>query len=373
MAGPDQFYDNVSKEWLQWNPFNDQSRHVFVRGLGDQALHAITALGTCGDPRQDGYSSHRTDVLFPTLEEHGISLDKVKNPEVTDWDVSRAKVESLWGARSKVLTIPVTKQTAGAASIAEAGLLTYGGILRGQQVFTMIETGPDAPEETAVARELALTLLRATEARFPLFTISPNLHIMSHQAAVAFSKLDRAKRGAVDISTNYQLPPLDSSIRPEIYLSGSAGKGIPDWMKAIRSRIKTLKKDAPVDDSYREDWNPTRHIPEELEKKLKSAVQIQVVAGDTEALGALAETGARIMHADLSGQSYGVLIEPNYEGDTPQRKDSNRARALVIEHLARLKEDFPSTPVFVTRSLPDLALFAAGQYVQKKERLAMSR
>lgn len=370
MVGKQEIFDGERNEWLDFRPLGHESRRVVSSGMGDQAMHVVAAMGTCGDPSNPDYSSHRTEVLYPALEQLGVNPDKVRSPEVKEWEPKRAEVESVWGARADVLSIPVTNQTKGAASIAEAGLLTYGAILRGQDAHTFIQLDDETPDETFAARGLALSILKATAARFPLFTVSDSVETLAQRVAVSFSDMERIRGGNVAVRREYELPPIRSDLEPAIYLSGSMGKARPAWLDTLTDKIHTLYEDAIVKDSHDPNWDVSS-IAGERADKLDCAVQIEVVTADEPALGALAETGPRIMQADLSGQSFGLLIEPHH--DSAPNSDSNRTRTLVRAHLDRLQADFPNTELFVTDNPNDLALFAVGEYVQQRARLKRQR
>lgn len=357
-----QFYDTTDGSWLTWRPLADNSSRVVARGLGEEGILQIGAFGTCGDPREEGYVSWREDNLMPVLEQYGVA-DKVFNPEVETWTPTRAPIESIHLARDEVVTVAVTNQTGSHASIMEAGFAAYGGVLRGQDVIVSIEDNEQSPATTRVARQLAKSVLRATEAQYPLFSLADNLELLSHRAAIGLKERIRQRSGGVAMRTEYTLPPIRTDLDPAIYLSGSSGETKPAWMTKIASTAK--KFGVTVDDSYRTDWDSAA-ADEELMHKLGNAVHLVAITSETESFGALSEIGPRVMYADLAGQSIGVYIE---EHDSAPNSPTNRTRTLARAHLNRLREDFPNLRVFIAGSLDELAIFGLSEHFKQRQRL----
>jgi hypothetical protein len=357
------FYDTHDELWLKWKPLSDSSTRIVARGLGNQGILSVGAFGTCGNPSAEDYSSWRAETLLPVLEEYDVA-DKVFNPEIEEWTPTRAPIESIHMARDEVLTVAVTNQTSSHASIMEAGFAAYGGILRGQDVMVHIEHNSDSPEDTQVARRLSRIVLKATEAQYPLFTMTENLEQLAHRAGIGLVEKIRQRTGGVTKKIEYDLPPIRGDLTPLIYLSGTSGTSRPAWMDKVKNTIKAYK-DIQIDDSYRQDWSIV-DADEELMSKLDGAVQLIAVTSDTESFGALSELGPRVMHADLAGQSIGIYIEPH---DSPLNSPTNRTRILAKEHLARLREDFPNLQLFEAKDLEQLAIFGLSEYFKQSQRL----
>lgn len=364
MAAEREYYDPVDEQWVTWRALADTSSRTIVRGLGDQEIIEVCALGSCGNPSDPEYRSWRQETLIPILGQYGVA-DRIFNPEVEKWSPRRAPIESIHMARASVLAVYVGKATASQASIMEAGFATYSGVMRGQRVIVSIEQGEDAPAETKVARRLSNSVLTATKARYPLFTVAPNLEALSHAAGLELSQRVRRQESGLNIRAEIELPPQRGDLTPAIYLSGTSGKTRPRWMKKVKDVIARNEPDAMVEDSYTANWDQYAQ-DEELARKLTDAVHLVAITKDTESFGALAELGPRILQADLSGQSIGVYIEDHKSAKT---SPSNRTRALAHEHLHRLIEDFPNIPVFVAENLDQLAIFGLSEYYKQRQRL----
>lgn len=354
-------YDPIDNQWLTWKPLREGTMSI-RRSLGDQGIMKIGAFGTCGNPKDPGYSSWREESLFPVLEEHGLNAEAdVSNPEVEIWTPLRAPVEGIWMARNEVIVVASTNDTDSPAGITETGFAAYGGVLRGQDVITFIQSDENSPPSTAVARKLATSVLEATASLYPYFHVARDLGVLANRAAISLVNRKQHQHSGAEISEVSIIPTKRDDLVPEIYLSGTSGKEKPQWMAEVGRILGS--HNVGFNDSYRDDW-VSSSADEELMYKLNSAVHLIAITGETESLGALAELGPRIMYGDLAGQSIGVYIERH--ASSSETSPSNRTRILALEHLRRLREDFPGIPVFIAPNLGQLAIFGLSEYYQRQ-------
>lgn len=360
--------DPFTGETIAWEPLSQQGPSI-IPALGSaDFLMRIGAFGTCGSPDSADFHSWRHDHLFPVLDRFGLTEEDVFNPEVAAWDPRRAPVESAHFARDRVLEVTVTNDTPGASSTMEAGFSAYGGVHRGQDVFVSIELNDSTPEESRRGRMLARLVLEATAERYPFFSLLDDVGLLSLQACSSLADFRRNIAAGVDTHIQHTLPSRSHTLRPAIYLSGTSGAQRPQWMRVVQDAVtESYGQAVEVDDSFRMNWDddPEQSARDELEHKLQVATQLIAITSETESLGALAELGTRIMHADLAGQSIGVYIEPH---DSALNSETNRTRTLAKAHIQRLLEDFPHAPFFVAKDLKQLAFFGLSEHFRHEQR-----
>lgn len=357
-----------------FQPLGDTGATVH-RGLEKAGLDAIGAFGSCGDPRNPNYTSWRSEFLIPGLKKHGLGLEDVFNPEVEEWDPSLAALEARHLGRDTVIALPVTNQTPGAASIAEAGLAGLAGLLRGQKVDIHIQLTPESPEPTYVARRLALSGLSEVTGLTPHVMLHPDIDTLVQASALNLLKSRKEQRRSADhpLLETQQLPvipPPQGDLSPGVFMYGTSGTKKPEWMKVVADGIKGLIKDSttlsvadvPIEDSYVRNWDAAI-IGCEDEKKQNYAVQVLAITGETESLGALAEVGPSAMRAVLSGQDLLIYIESH---PSDPKSDTNRARKLVAAHLETIRGDFPKLPIQIATSPKELSLLAVASYLRRR-------
>lgn len=358
------FFDPIKGDTIYWKPLGHKGANVVTQGLGDQQILEVNALGTCGDPTRPGYSSYRIDTLFPILRRYDIDeKERAFNPEVSRWTPLRAPVEGIHTARAAVNLIAVTNQTDSPAGTMDAGMATYGSLKRGQEVMVSIQLDEETSEKSVRGRKLAKDVLQMISKQYPMFTIEDDIELLAHAAGRSLKNKILQAASGVYPRVEYVLPPKRDDLLRSIYLTGSSGNRRPRWIKRVEDIITA--HDFPVEDSYRSNYDETAQADEFLSKR-DVAVQLTAITSETEALAALAEVGPRMLLAELQGQAFGLYVEP-HKGSAPDSA-TNRTRTLLLEHLKRLRQDFPDAPFFVAKSLEELALYGMGKHLEYRSR-----
>jgi hypothetical protein len=366
----EQIYDRHTGSYVEWTPLDHQQRRIVGPGLGDQALVEITGMGTCGNPNDPDYSSHRIETMIPILQgTHSIDTDKYFwNPEKETWYPIDAPVEGVHFGRAAINTTWVSNRTKGAAGIMEMGASGLGAFLRGQHAIVGMELNEKSPEETLVARKLAKMVMEATVAAYPAFTIVNSVEEMTHIAAVRLKDEIQNRKHNIHKTTEIIEPRSRSDLERQVFISGSSGKTMPYYMKEAQSRLEGLG--IPTKNSFSKTWGDYE-MGKELLDKLNSCVQIIAITPDTESLGALGELMPRITYGVLSGQS--VVIAITMHESSENNSDSNRTRILALEHLNRLLQDFPGLPVYLAKNLDELITVGASEYYKQLQRLETNK
>lgn len=352
-------FDHLKGEQLSWTPLPDA--HVpWGVGLGDQEISEITLLGSCGDPNDKDYQSHRLAIMLPILARLGITPDQLFNPEADIWTPERGPIEGIHTARAAVNTVVVTNQTDSPAGIMEAGLVAYGSMLRKQDAIISIKLDNESPERTYIARYLAKSILKSIALRGAPFSFVEDVTAVPYMAAAALK--GRAERSKLRLPTHmtYMQPHARLALKSKIYLSGSSGVKKPAWMRQVQATVQ--ESGIPIDDSYRSRWDIAMIQEEELFHKLNSDVHLMAIS-QSDSYGALGELGPLALNAYLADQSFGVCIEP--QTTSSETSPTNRTRILALEHIDRLRDDFPDLKLYVANDLDDLARFGIREYIKR--------
>lgn len=358
----------MSEAAVIWEPLEASLRgNVLADRLGDRALSAIVTMGSTGNLADPAYESWRPgfDGIAETYD--GVP-GNIWSPEVPEWDPSMAFAESVRAARSKIVVVNIEPRKSPASDM-EGGLLAWTGMLRGQEVLIRLSPA-DYPSRT-----ISQVALRGVAQSFPTFRRLDTIEQLAHQAGGKLSEHLQYKGAGIALEITGRLPDLRQDLDPFVYLSGTSGEEEPEWIGTVARTIASIdgivsdSLTTPVAHSHKPNWS-SADLDEEWDRKSNAAVQLVAITGETESLGAMAEVGWRILHAQLSGQSFGIYVEPHTDSDP--KSETNRTRTLLLEHLRRTREDFPDVGIYVAQSLGDLAHFGASELREQKQRMGLS-
>ena len=135
--------------------------------MSNNAIECVGLFGTCGS------STWRA----PFIEAFEAEEVEYFNPQVEDWTPELASVEARHLAGDAIITMVVTGETTGAASVVEAGLMVARAILEPEKRFILfVEPEADPSLEGAKDSNRARRLLAEHLAHF---LEVKNLHVVA--------------------------------------------------------------------------------------------------------------------------------------------------------------------------------------------------
>jgi len=302
----------------------------------------VGLFGTCGSPK----STWREDLFIPELEKRNLPFF---NPQVAEWTPEMAKREAEHLASDEVVVIPVSKETYGYASLAEGGWAILGALLRGQKLGIFIEEDETMPEDASRARTLFKNLSQKIQRDYPVFQFEETINDLALWAVLTARERTAIRKSKIKETRKIALP-TDIECQNMVSIFGTSSFS-SEWKQQMKAAFDSAG--IAYFDPYKEDWTKEDGEKEAVHK-LKDKVILQIITGETESFGSLAESGLLALSAFIRGQAYGLYIE-NYPGDP--KSDTNRARTLVREHIKKLNEQFPGI-VYLADSIEDLTRFA---------------
>jgi hypothetical protein len=301
----------------------------------------VGLFGTCGTPA----STWREDIFIPALQRRGL---KFYNPQLgpNEWKPEMASIEADHLANDEVIVFPISKETHGYGSLGEAGWAILGALMRGQKLGIYIEEDESMPKPAKRARALFKALATQLQKDYPVFQFEDSLEDQAIWAAISMRERAAMKHSKIrDIRTLKF--PKKAETQPCISILGTS---VAD--SAWKNKLKENYEKANVQyfDPYRENWTDTVGAEGEVEHKTKDKVILQIITGETESFGSIAESGLLALSAFVRGQAYGIYIEDHPSEPT---SETNRARTLIRAHIKKLNEQFPGI-IFLADSIDEL-------------------
>ncbi len=302
----------------------------------------VGLFGTCGSPA----STWRQDIFIPELQKRGLAYF---NPQVVEWVPEMAIREALHLAKDEVIVLPISKETQGYASLAEGGWAILSALLRGQKLGIYIEDSESMSEHARRARVLFKDLAQHIQKDYPVFQFEQSMEDLAVWAAVTAKERTAIKNSSIKEKRKIELPTtIESQNIVSIFGTSVSGSVWKEHMKDDFALAGIT-----YFDSFKLDWKED-DIQQEVDHKLRDKVLLQVITGESESFGSLAESGLLALSAFIRGQAYGLYIEDH---PSDPKSDTNRARRLVKEHAKKLNEQFPGI-IYLANSISDLTTFA---------------
>ncbi|NQU83293.1 MAG: hypothetical protein HQ536_01135 [Parcubacteria group bacterium] len=302
----------------------------------------VGLFGTCGSPA----STWRQDIFIPELEKRGLSYF---NPQVEEWSPEMAQREAEHMATDEVIVLLISKETHGYGSLAEGGWAILSTLLRGQKLGIYVEEDETMSEDARLTRTLFKILAEQIQRDYPVFQFENSMEDLAQWAAITMKERAAIRNSKIKDKRKIELP-TDVETNNVVGIFGTTSP-TSEWKQSLKSTLD--KANIAYFDPYKEDW-AEEDARAESEHKLNDRVLLQVITGETESLGSLAESGLLALSAFIRGQTFGLYIEDH---PSDPKSDTNRTRALVRAHVQKLNEQFPSI-VFLANSIEELQEFA---------------
>ena len=363
---PPQAYSRALGQMVEFRPAQLRPGVPLVRhNLG--TIDTIATPGTCGDPTRPEFRSWRRENFLPVLQRYGLGEGDMANPELPHWTPHDGWAEAILFARATESFCAVTNESESFISLVEAGI----GFCRSpyQNTGFYMADIAGAPEKSRRARLLAAHIFDVVAAAHPaFFRIEQSIEALATRAALAMVDRRRLAQSQQQVHIEYRTPTHETLWHDNsVYLSGSCGQKKPRWMEFVGAKLHDYG--IPYDDSFRPQFDE-HHIAQELTHKLYRPVQLVAIGEDSDALGALAELGPRLVHAEDTQQAFGICIQPR-RGQSPE-STANGTRQMAMWHLRLLQEDGIGN-FFLTDSLEALAMYGILQHQRHMQRLNTSR
>ncbi|MFA6537505.1 MAG: hypothetical protein WCT18_03870 [Patescibacteria group bacterium] len=304
----------------------------------------VGLFGTCGSPA----STWRQDIFIPELKKRSLAYF---NPQVGpgEWTPEMAKQEAEHLANDEVLVFPISKETSGYGSLGEAGWAILSALLRGQKLGIFVEEDDNMPEDTQRARTLFKLLATQIQQDYPVFHFENTLEDLAQWAAITMK--DRvATRNSKIKETRIIKLPTNIKTQNNIAILGTSSP-TSKWKQKLKETLDN--EGIAYFDPYKENWTKEDGAAE-ITHKTGDKVLLQIITGETESFGSIAESGLLALSAFVRGQAYGLFIEDH---PSSPKSETNRARSLVKAHVKKLIDQFPGI-VFLADSIEELQKWA---------------
>jgi uncharacterized protein YlxP (DUF503 family) len=304
----------------------------------------VGLFGTCGSPA----STWRQDIFIPELEKRGLSYF---NPQVDpgEWMPEMAQQEAERMASDEVIVLPISNETYGYGSLGEAGWAVLSALLRGQKLGIFVEEDENMPEDAKRTRTIFKKLATQLQQEYPVFQFEDSMQDLAQWAAITMKERVAVRNSRIKDSRTINLPE-NIETQNVVGIFGTSTPN-PKWKKGMQKAFDN--GGVAYFDPYKQDWSE-QDITKEAEHKTKDKVLLQVITGETESFGSIAESGLMALSAFVRGQAYGLYIEDH---PSDPKSDTNRARTLVKAHVQKLNKQFPGI-VFLANSIEELQEWA---------------